>query len=180
MPWYVVTAQLRKSTGLFNDCLRLGYEVVHPVLVKTTRKRNLKTGRHESLRTVINAFGRYMLIEAPQVQAIMDDLPAETYVRVGGEPARVRNEVMEQLRSRTERLAGIGDVLKRAHEQVVGKLLFSLGTSLNIVSGPLIGSTGVVTEPFYKGQSRQVPVQVELLGSSHQVKIDLDDVMVRA
>ena len=170
MPWFVVTAPLRKSTELFDTCLRLHRPVWYPVIVTWQRKRCPRTGKHLNKRSVASAFGRYMFIEAPDIQTAVDELDVESYVRFAGEPAKVPAAVMEAMQARTTRELGVGDILMKQSHQV-GRPLFKLGTELNIIDGPLMGRTGVATQNIYRDVDKPANVQLELLGGLRTVKI---------
>lgn len=155
--WYVVLTKPRLEFQAESQLTRQGYEVWLP------RLGTWKKSGGAWLCKDVPFFPRYLFARpasAGQSIAPIRSTPGVTaLVRFGHEPARLRAEVLEQLRA-----------VAAAHSRHPDERAspFAPGERVCISSGPLAGLAAVVTRPALE----RVAVLLSLLGREKEVLLD--------
>ncbi len=155
--WYVVHTKPRLELRARANLDQQRYETWLPMLSLWRRQ----AGRW--IRYATPMFPRYLFLrtyDQRQSLAPVRSTPGvAALVRMGVEPARISDRIVEELRqveAATE-LAGNGDPTP-----------FRRGEAVSVVGGPLVGLAGIVT----RTEGERVAVLISLLGRGQEILLD--------
>ncbi len=163
--WFAVTTKPRSEGLAFDNLQRQGYSCLWPRVRRSLRDAGGMRERVECL------FPNYLFLHAdPETQSlapVRSTRGALGLVRFGGQPARVPETVIEQIRARLDP----GDGMVRLDAPA-----WAPGTKVRISEGPLSGIAAIFVS---NDGADRVRMLVELLGTAREVVLPRRQVAVR-
>ena len=163
--WYAVLCKPRREMVAEANLINQNYEVYLPRLIAQRRREGRWVDVVEAL------FPRYLFLalrsEKQSLAAVRSTLGVSDLVRFGGQPAIVREEVIECLRQ--------GE--RSARDPLVRHSPFRPGCRVELRDGPLKGLTGVFS---VESADERVFVLLEFLGKTSRIRVHRDWVVPAA
>lgn len=158
--WFAICCKPRQELVAQENLLRQGFHVYLPRIQLKKRQR----GRWVDVIEVL--FPRYIFIRVDpakfNIAPVRSTRGVVGFVRFGGQPAVVADEVMSAIFRREDPNSGLHP---DCHP------LFSAGEPVRMVDGPFAGVEGVFVQ---EDGEKRVIVLLELLGKANKVRIDRD------
>lgn len=155
--WYLVYSKARQESVAKTNLERQGYQTYMP-LIRTPR---LRMGRR--VLRIEPMFPRYLFIrldkERDNWAPIRSTLGVSSIVRLGQEPSRVPDDLVDMLRAR-EDVDGIQDLPPAE---------FQRGERVRIEQGPLMGYEAIF---LAKSGAERVVILLQIVGKRARVRVD--------
>jgi transcriptional antiterminator RfaH len=163
LPWYVVHTKARQEQPACENLLRQGYAVYLPRIKVIKRIRGMQQPQLEPL------FPRYIFLQpssaAQSLAPVRSTLGVATIVRFGQEPAQLRNDTLQNIRTfEAQRNA--------AKDADISPL--QPGKRVRVADGPFAGLEGLISSV----SKQRVMVLMQLLGLDTQVSVSRDQLVV--
>jgi transcriptional antiterminator RfaH len=163
MPWYVVHTKARQEQPACDNLARQGYTVYFPRFKVIKRIRGLQQAVLEPL------FPRYVFLQpsstAQSLAPVRSTLGVASIVRFGQEPAQLRSDVLQNIRSfEAQRNA--------AKDADINPL--QPGQQVRVADGPLAGLEGLISSV----SKERVIVLMQLLGLDTEVQLSRHQLLV--
>jgi transcriptional antiterminator RfaH len=163
MPWYVVHTKARQEQPACDNLARQGYAVYFPRIKVIKRVRGQQQAVLEPL------FPRYVFLQplsaAQSLAPVRSTVGVATIVRFGQEPAQMRGDVLQVIRSfEAQRNAAKDADLSPLQP----------GERVRVADGPLVGLEGLISSV----SKQRVVVLMQLLGQDTEVSVSENQLMV--
>jgi transcriptional antiterminator RfaH len=163
LPWYVVNTKARQEQSACENLARQGYLVYLPKIKVIKRIRGLQQAQLEPM------FPRYIFLQpsstAQSLAPVRSTLGVATIVRFGQEPAQMRGEVLQSIRSFEEQR-------NAAKDADISPL--QPGQQVRVADGPLAGLEGLISSV----SKQRVIVLLQLLGQDTEVRLSKHQLLV--
>jgi len=159
LAWYVIQTKPRQEHVALENLLRQGYESYLPMM----RREKMRSGR--LLESIEPMFSRYMFIRLGMSLAdrswgpIRSTIGVSQLVRFGGQPAAVRDDVI--------------DCIRQAEQSLPVDKAFQKGDALVVADGPFKGLTAVFE---LKDANERAMVFLDLLGKRVIARFDFNQI----
>jgi len=163
LPWYVVHTKARQEQGACDNLARQGYGVYFPRIKVIKRIRGQQQAQLEPM------FPRYIFVQpasaAQSLAPVRSTLGVATIVRFGQEPAQMRGDLLQGIRSfEAQRNA--------AKDADISPL--QPGERVRVADGPLAGLEGLISSV----SKHRVIVLLQLLGQDTEVRLSEHQLLV--
>jgi transcriptional antiterminator RfaH len=163
VPWYVVHTKARQEQSACENLARQGYSVYLPRIKVIKRVRGLQQALLEPM------FPRYIFLQpssaTQSLAPVRSTLGVATIVRFGQEPAQMRGDLLQSIRSfEAQRNA--------AKDADINPL--QPGERVRVADGPLEGLEGLISSV----SKERVIVLMQLLGLETEVQLSRHQLLV--
>ncbi len=163
MPWYVVHTKARQEQPACDNLARQGYTVYFPRIKVIKRVRGQQHAVLEPL------FPRYVFLQplsaAQSLAPVRSTVGVTTIVRFGQEPAQMRGDVLQVIRSFEAQRNTVKDADLSPMQP---------GERVRVADGPLIGLEGLISSV----SKQRVIVLMQLLGQDTEVSVSQHQLLV--
>jgi transcriptional antiterminator RfaH len=162
-PWYVVQTKARQEQPACENLARQGYRVYLPRIKVIRRVRGLQQALLEPM------FPSYIFLQpssaAQSLSPVRSTLGVATIVRFGQEPAQMRGDLLQNIRSFEARR-------NAAKDTDISPL--QPGERVRVADGPLAGLEGLISSV----SKQRVIVLMQLLGLDTEVQLSQHQLVV--
>lgn len=163
MPWYVVHTKARQEQPACDNLARQGYTVYFPRIKVIKRVR----GQHQAMLEPL--FPRYVFLQplspAQSLAPVRSTVGVSNIVRFGQEPAQMRDDVLQVIRSFEAQRNAVKDADLSPMQP---------GERVRVADGPLVGLEGLISSV----SKRRVVVLMQLLGRDTEVSVSQYQLLV--
>lgn len=164
MPWYVVHTKARQEQPACDNLARQGYKVYFPRIKVIKRVRGQQGAVLEPL------FPRYVFLQplsaTHSLAPVRSTVGVTTIVRFGQEPAQMRGDVLQVIRS--------FEAQRNTAKDVDLSTPLQPGERVRVADGPLAGLEGLISSV----SKQRVVVLMQLLGQDTEVSVSEHQLMV--
>lgn len=158
--WFAVCCKPRQELVAQENLLRQGFRVYLPRIQMKKRRRA------KWIDVVEVLFPRYIFIQVDpaknSIAPVRSTRGVVGFVRFGGQPAVVADEVMDAIFQREDSDSSL-------HQDI--RPLFCAGEPIKLADGPLAGMEGIFVQ---EDGEKRVIVLLEILGKANKVRVDRD------